>query len=167
MPVNRSQYRGTVRLFNNKYIPNKQSNIFYCAFFRNLNILAITSVLFSIFIYGCVMSLVINGLYYTLLLKGKYESINSFVSRGLYVYTLLRFMYYIWVYSVRIKMNGDIEMNPGPKPSFCNKFSICHWNLNSISAYNFIKLSLLHAYICIHNFDILCLSETYLDSNIL
>ena len=57
-------------------------------------------------------------------------------------------------------------MNPGPKPSSCNKFSICHWNLNSISVHNFIKLSLLRAYISVHNFDILCLSETYLDSTI-
>ena len=48
-------------------------------------------------------------------------------------------------------MSGNIEMNPGPKPSSYNKFSICHWNLNSISA---------------HNFDILCLSEPYLDSTI-
>ena len=63
-------------------------------------------------------------------------------------------------------MSGDIEMNPGPKPCSCNKFSICHWNLNSISAHNFIKLSLLRAYISFHNFDILCLSETYFDSTI-
>ena len=76
------------------------------------------------------------------------------------------FMHYIWVYSITIKMSGDIEMNPGPKPSSCNKFSICHWNLNIISAHNFIKLSLLRAYISVHNFDILCLSETYLDSTI-
>ena len=57
-------------------------------------------------------------------------------------------------------------MNPGPKPSSCNKFSICHWNLNSISVHNFIKLSLLRAHISVHNFDILCLSETYRDSTI-
>ena len=112
------------------------------------------------------MSSVINDLSYTLILRGKCESINSFVSRRLYVYMLVSFMHYIWVYSIRIKMSGDIEMNPGPKPSFCNKFSICHRNLNSISTHNFIKLSLLRAYISIHNFDILCLSETYLDSTI-
>ena len=68
MPVNLSQYRGTVGLFDNEFKSNKQSNIFYCAFFRNLDILAITSVLFSIFIY--VMSSVINDLSYTLILKG-------------------------------------------------------------------------------------------------
>ena len=33
-------------------------------------------------------------------------------------------MRYIRVYSIIIKMSGDIEMDPGPKPSSCNKFSI-------------------------------------------
>ena len=108
------------------------------------------------------MSSVINDLSCTLLLRDKSKSINSFVSKGLYVYTLVTFMCYIWVYSTVIKMSGDIEMNPGPMPSSCNRFSISLWNLNSISMHNFIKLSLLHA----HNFDISCLSETYLDSNL-
>ena len=44
--------------------------------------------------------------------------------------------------------------------------SICHWNLNSTSAHNFIKLTLLRAYISINKIDIICLSETYLDSSI-
>ena len=46
-----------------------------------------------------------------------------------------------------------------PDSSQC--FSICHWNLNSMSAHNYSKISLLIAYISIHDFDI-CLSETYL-----
>ena len=50
------------------------------------------------------------------------------------------------------------------KPS--NSLSICHWNLNSIPAHNFIKLSLLRAYISVSKFDIIGLSETYLDSSI-
>ena len=139
MPVNLSQYRGTVGVFDSKFIPIKQSNIFYCAFFRNLDILAMISVLLSFFIYVYVMPSVKNGLSGTLLLRGKSKSINSFVSKGLYVYTLVMFMRYIWFYSITIKMSGDIEINPGPKPSSCNKFSICQWNLNSISAHNFIN----------------------------
>ena len=39
--------------------------------------------------------------------------------------------------------------------------------LNSISTHNFLKLSLLQAYITIHNFDVICLSDTYLGSSIL
>ena len=44
-------------------------------------------------------------------------------------------------------------------------FSIFHWNLNSISAYNYIKLSLLRTYVSTHKFDVICISETYLNSD--
>ena len=44
--------------------------------------------------------------------------------------------------------------------------SICHWNLNSLSAHNFSKLTQLKAYISTYKHDFICLSETYLDSSI-
>ena len=44
-------------------------------------------------------------------------------------------------------------------------FTICHWNLNSISAHNFFKIHLLKVNLPIHKFDIVCLSETYLESD--
>ena len=62
---------------------------------------------------------------------------------------------------------GDIESNPGPRPNSGQSFSICHWNLNSIAAHNFSKISLLRAYNAIHNYDIICLSETYLNRDTL
>ena len=40
-----------------------------------------------------------------------------------------------------------------------------NWKLNSIVAHNFIKMSLLQAYNAIYKFDIICLSETYLDNS--
>ena len=46
--------------------------------------------------------------------------------------------------------------------SKCN-FSIAHWNLNSIAAQNFVKLSQLEAYNPLHSFDLICLSKTWLD----
>ena len=52
-------------------------------------------------------------------------------------------------------LSGDTEINPGPDPGFSNSFSICHWNLNSIAAYSFMKMSLLQAYNTIHRFDII------------
>ena len=60
----------------------------------------------------------------------------------------------------------DIELNPGPKRRASQTFSICHWNLNSICAHNFAKLSTLRAYVRVHKCNIICLSETYLDSSI-
>ena len=37
--------------------------------------------------------------------------------------------------------------------------------MNSISVHNYIKASLLRAYISTHKFDVICISETYLDSD--
>ena len=79
---------------------------------------------------------------------------------------LATYVLHIRVCSILIILSGDIEKNPGPKPSSRDKFSICHWNLNIISAHNFIKVSLLSAYVSTHNFDILCLSETYHPCNV-
>ena len=59
---------------------------------------------------------------------------------------------------------GDIEINPGPRKD--ENLSICHWNLNSISAHNFVKFSSLQAFNSIHNFDLICISETFLDSSV-
>ena len=53
------------------------------------------------------------------------------------------------------------------KQNTAKKITICHWNLNSIAGHNFAKLVLLKAYNSVYKFDIICLSETYLDSNIL
>ena len=62
---------------------------------------------------------------------------------------------------------GDVELNPGPKQNTAKKISICHSNLNSIAAHNFANLVILKAYNSVHKFNIICLLETYLDSNIL
>ena len=60
---------------------------------------------------------------------------------------------YLWLYLIRTKQSGDIEQNPGTKPNSCRSYSNRHWNLKSILPHNFIKLSLLRAYIAIHEFD--------------
>ena len=41
------------------------------------------------------------------------------------------------------------------------------WNLNSVASHNFSKIQSLVAYNCIHKFDIICLSESYLNSETL
>ena len=60
----------------------------------------------------------------------------------------------LWLYSLLILLSTDVELNPGPKRAFTRNISICHWNLNSISAHNYIKLFLRKAYIAMHKFDI-------------
>ena len=72
-----------------------------------------------------------------------------------------------WFYIKKIILSGDVETNPGSQSKRCQESSICHGNLNSIATHSFIKVSLLKVYITIYNYDIICLSETYLDSSIL
>ena len=72
----------------------------------------------------------------------------------------------VWLCSCLIILSGDVEVNPGPKNSVSECLSICHWNLNRILAHDYSKLFLLKAYISVHKFDIICLSETYLDSTV-
>ena len=40
-----------------------------------------------------------------------------------------------------------------------------HWNLNSISAHNFSEVQLLKVFLAVHKFDIVCFSETHLNSS--
>ena len=90
---------------------------------------------------------------------------NKLVIRIIHIYVLVTYVFHVWLYLILTKRSGDIEQNPGSKPNSCQSFSICHWNLNSISAHNFIKISLLKTYIATDKLDVICLSETYLDSS--
>ena len=66
---------------------------------------------------------------------------------------------------VLLRRHGDIELNPGPSKSKGNTVSVCHWNLNSITAHDFSKLTQLKAYISTYKYDFICLSKTFLDSS--
>ena len=61
-------------------------------------------------------------------------------------------------------LSGDIETNSGPKRSSNIKFF--HWNLNGLAAHNFIKVPLVETFITNNNFDLVCMSETFLDSTL-
>ena len=102
-----------------------------------------------------------------LLLLKSYYKFHSFRIRNVLIsffYLIKWYDFAAWFRIFLILLSEDIETNPGPKPISGQSFSICHWNLNSISAHIYTKTSLLTAYILVHNFDIICLSETYLNS---
>ena len=58
-------------------------------------------------------------------------------------------------------LNGDVEIDQGPKHITDETFLIYHEKLNSLPAYNYNNLFLLRAYNAVHKFDVICLSETY------
>ena len=73
-------------------------------------------------------------------------------------------MFFINNFKHLLLLSGDIEINLGPKRSSNIKF--CHWNLNGLAAHEFIKVPLVEAFITASNFNIVYLSETFLDSTI-
>ena len=155
MPVHLNQYRGTIGVFNVSIILIKIKNrpisrlYFFCNKPNINNHLLISSTAFVRFI---------------ILFSSKKAKISlictSLIFGSLYFIVL-------WLCKLKASLSGDIETNPGPAQKIQNKsFSICHWNLNSITAHGYAKVSLLKAYITAHKMDIICLSETYLDSTI-
>ena len=156
--VNLNQYRGTVGTFTNRIYSHKLTlslgrlcqNTFFlnCAFpFCNISLLFV--LLITVFLT---------------LKSNSYRSTKHLHTLSFLV-TIITIWSPLWLYSLLILLSADIELNPGPKLAFTRNISICHWNLNSISAHNCIKLFLLKAYIAIHKLGIICLSETYLDSS--
>ena len=77
--------------------------------------------------------------------------------------TILLFFYSTIIFLLLVQ-HGDIEINPGPKKKQPKYFSCCHWNVSSLLAH--YKISLLTAYNTIHQYDVICVSETFLDSSV-
>ena len=77
---------------------------------------------------------------------------------------ILFFGFYIMVFINLILLCGDIEENPGPKTKPNDNLSVCHWNVNSIPSHNFQKIAVLESFVAMHKFDIICISETFLNN---
>ena len=75
-------------------------------------------------------------------------------------------LYQIWLHTHLTNLSGNVEKNLGPKSYSMQYLTICHWYLKSIAGHNFIKIALLEAYLSLHKINIVCLSETFLDSSI-
>ena len=57
-------------------------------------------------------------------------TVSLLATRILFIYMLSIYLFHVWLFLIR---------------------TICHWNLNNILAYNFVKLSLLRPIITIYN----------------
>ena len=111
-----------------------------------------------------VFSLVIAFLNSSFILyKGTSESLAK--SKLTFPDYMLTIMFFINNFKHLLLLSGDTEVNPGPKRLSNIKF--CHWNLNVLAAHDFVKVPLIEAFITTTSFDIVCLSETFLDSTIL
>ena len=82
------------------------------------------------------------------------------------VFQKCKIFFFNLFYCLFLRQYGDIEVNPRPKKkAAAEHFSCYHLNVNSLAAHDYKKVSLLDAYV-IHHYDLICVSETYLDSSI-
>ena len=66
-----------------------------------------------------------------------------------------------WLVFATILLCGDVETNPGPET-----LDFCCWNLNSIAAHDFLRISLIEAYNSVCNYDLIGIVETHIDSTV-
>ena len=91
----------------------------------------------------------------------KIKTIYLVDSNNFFDFIVIMFIQFILVHVLLIRQNGDIEMNPWTKTNSSHSFSICHWDLNCLTAHNYLKVSLLRAYVAIMKFDVKYLSVTF------
>ena len=90
---------------------------------------------------------------------------KCFIS-GLRYYSVYNLKFALF-FSLLLLCHGDTESNPGPnKFGNCQPLKFCHSNLNSILSENCFKVSLLKSFNALHNYDFICLSETFLSPSV-
>ena len=165
MPVSLVQWNGEIGVFYGKFevffnssnccsvaAPSYASICHYFCFTKLLTLILIT------FFSGILLS-------YNEEINDNVFMIKPYIRSIIYFLITWSLLKYIWCDSRIIIISDDIETNPGPKHSFSSQgLKICRWNLNSLSSHMYKKVSLLSAFISVHKLDIICLSETYLNS---
>ena len=141
MPVNFNQYQGTVGTFNKCHLIRFRNSYQHVKCHFNDIDIAVSVISFS---YSIVTTISIFFLS---------------LSLGIFVRNILKF--FVSFFSRKLLLSGDIETYAGLRCNLSNHLTICYWNLNSISAHNVAKVQLLKAYLAVHKFYIVCLSETY------
>ena len=70
-------------------------------------------------------------------------------------------LYLQWLFFRKILLSNDVELNPGPET-----LNFCTWNLKSITAHDFLRISLIEAYNFVYSNDLIGIVKTHLDSKV-
>ena len=89
---------------------------------------------------------------------------KSLLSLNFDIFLILLNLFYSLFHQILLLLHGDVEANPGPNKKY-KPFTCCHWNENSLTAHNMVKLSSTATYNTILKYDFISISETCLDSS--
>ena len=151
MTINIEQWRIAVGTYVKSVIFIKRARSYSFFFKFYLYLLLSLACVIPLYLYYALLGQTLNLL--SFLIRSKINNLTEFCLS-------LQFLWILY-FALRLLQHGDIELNPGPK-----YFSICHWNLNSLTAHNYLKVSQLQASNLVHKFDILCIPGTHLDSSV-
>ena len=87
------------------------------------------------------------------LVRYKHVTVRQFLFLYAYFYIGCMTGYILhtqWLVFRTVLLSGDLETNPGPET-----LDFCTWNLNSITAYDFLLVSLMEAYNSVYNYDLI------------
>ena len=82
---------------------------------------------------------------------------------SVYMYFELYNVIYLPWFNIILLCSGNIHPNPDP---VANQFNFCHWNLNGLMAHDKFKITLIKAYNAVYHYDVITISETFLNSKI-
>ena len=147
MLVNNQQYRGEITVFYNKIRVIKcYYNFFDFQISSSTRKFHFESLLI---VLDLLASFHFESLaYYVVFILQCNRRVIFYTLTSSYIFQVLVFSH-IYFYSCFAELDGDVEKNPGPNSKPDQSFSICHRNLNSITAYNFSEIQSLITYNCI------------------
>ena len=142
MTVNIEQWRIAVGTYGKSVIFIKRARSYSYSFSCEsyLCLLLSLACVIPLYLYYALLGLTLNLLLF--LIRSKINNLTECCLS----------LHFLWIlyFALRLLQHGDIELNPGPQ---C--FSICHWNLNSLTDCNCLKVSQLQAFNLVHKFHIL------------
>ena len=103
----------------------------------------------------------VNNLYYDFSHTINKKNSSIFLSTFPQIADLPKFL--LFFIQNLLSCSDNIEENPEPKYS---SPTFCYWNLNGLTAHDSTKISLIQAYITQYNYEIIRVTETFLNSSI-
>ena len=76
------------------------------------------------------------------------------------------FVFFLIVLQILLVLSGTIELNPGPDKIKKTKLSFAVWNLDSIPAHDYARITLIETFQSTYNFDIFGVCESFLSDGI-
>ena len=76
------------------------------------------------------------------------------------------FHFVLFVLSILLVSSGSVETNPGPKPDIKNYLSFAMWNLDSLPARDYSRISVIESLQAVHDFDLFAICESSLHEQI-